>query len=137
SKYGSELLGVSGYFSYDIAAVGYVNTSTNTVPIALRFNGTKWSVTTLPVPSGAQGGTLNAVNVYSPYGTYAVGSYNLGTTSPSWVVSWNGTKWSTVTSPRSVATVTAAGVTALGAGTGLAVGSGATSTGAPAPFSLL
>jgi hypothetical protein len=62
-------------------------------PIAMHWNGTAWSLTTIPGLGG--GGTLASVTASSPTSVWAAGSPG-GTTS---VLHWNGTSWSPETTP--------------------------------------
>jgi hypothetical protein len=60
-------------------------------PIALHWNGTAWSVTTLPAGKGF----LTTVTASSANSVWAVGSVGATTT----VVHWNGTAWAAETTP--------------------------------------
>jgi hypothetical protein len=62
-------------------------------PIAMHWNGTAWSVATLP--NLGSGGTLSSVSASSSTSVWAAGSPG-GTTS---VLRWNGTSWTPETTP--------------------------------------
>src|SRR5215831_12503077 len=61
-------------------------------PIAMHWNGTAWSVTTVPNQGG--GGQLTAVTASSPTSVWAAGAAD-GTS----VLHWNGTSWAPETIP--------------------------------------
>ncbi len=62
-------------------------------PIAMHWNGTAWSVATLP--NLGSGGALSSVTASSPTSVWAAGPAG-GTTS---VLHWNGTSWTPETTP--------------------------------------
>jgi hypothetical protein len=82
-------------------AVGHYNSgSANNLLLAERWNGTAWSIQTVPAAAGATSSLLDAVSCSSTTACTAVGNYN-----KSGVVTlaerWNGTAWSvqTTTNP--------------------------------------
>jgi hypothetical protein len=107
----SKLVGVSCSSSTACTAVGYYcapegtecsyrNTGGSATPLAERWNGTEWSVQTIPSPTGAKSSNLYSVSCVSSTECVAVGSY---TNSSSVVVPlaerWNGTEWAIQTAP--------------------------------------
>ena len=61
-------------------AVGSYNTSSATVTLAERWNGTTWSIQTTPNPAGGSEIHLIRVSCTSATACTAVGNYNNGTT---------------------------------------------------------
>ncbi|MFZ0666627.1 MAG: hypothetical protein WAM97_12810 [Acidimicrobiales bacterium] len=82
-----------------------VGTTTNShavnQPLAEHWNGTTWSVVTLPLPVGQTSATLSGVDDLSPTDAWAVGSFN-SSQSLTLIEHWNGTSWSVVPSPNPV-----------------------------------
>lgn len=74
-------------------------------PLAEHWNGTSWTPTTVPVPTGRQG-WLQGVYDLSPTNAWAVGlsePNNQGNSGLATLIEhWNGTDWSIVTSPNPV-----------------------------------
>lgn len=97
-----DVWAVGGYFSQGSSLFR---------PYALHFNGTTWSVATLPQVSGATSATqyeFGSVVANSPTDVWAVGqSYqsevsfptSSNSTSSTLIEHWNGTAWSVVSSP--------------------------------------
>ena len=83
-------------------AVGYYHNSGNvTVPLAMRWNGSSWTVQTAPMPAGAQSSVLADVACSSSSLCTAVG-YTVngaGVTVPL-AERWNGTSWSMQPTPN-------------------------------------
>jgi hypothetical protein len=78
-------------------AVGsYVNALSAVVPLVERWNGTTWSVETIPVPEGVPGNEFQGVSCPSTTFCVAVGS---GSTGATLTESWNGKSWSIQKSP--------------------------------------
>jgi hypothetical protein len=110
-------------------AVGDFFTRGSYKPLVEHWNGTKWSIITVPVPKGP-GGSLTGVACPGPTTCFAVGSYDTATTSLSLTERWNGKTWSIVPSPKplghafaglgSVACLDATHCTAVGA-TGMGI----------------
>jgi hypothetical protein len=99
---GSTLWGVACTSATSCLAVGDYNNSahTATLPTAERWNGSKWSVLTVPAPSGATAAFLGAVSCASATTCQATGSSAAGTSSSITLAeSWNGTKWSIESTP--------------------------------------
>jgi hypothetical protein len=58
------------------------------------WNGSAWTPQILPIPSGAEGGTVKAVSCASVTSCVAIGSYHSGELSPPLAEMWNGSSWS-------------------------------------------
>jgi len=87
----------------DVWAVGDQGAagSTNPVTAIAHFNGTAWSA--VPSPSPGQRANLTGVTTSNAANNvWAVGSFTpAGSTSPQTLtLNWNGTAWTTVTSPN-------------------------------------
>jgi hypothetical protein len=103
---GNNLTSISASGPNDIWAVGYYESSfTSWAAYALHYNGTSWSVLTLPSPPASLGVTvpvLHGIADLAPNNVWAVGDveqpvgYSNGTTL---IEHWDGTKWSIVPSP--------------------------------------
>ena len=104
----SSLNGVSADSATDAWAVGlYYNPTTRAgETLALHWNGTKWSKVASPNPGGTTSSSdfnfLGGVSANSATDAWAVGYFTNPTTSAteSLALHWNGTKWSTVSSPN-------------------------------------
>jgi hypothetical protein len=97
---GSTLWGVACTSAKSCLAVGSYNNSshTTTLPAAESWNGTKWSVVSVPAPSGATSATLESISCASATNCQAVGTSGDNTLAES----WNGSKWKIVASPSPV-----------------------------------
>ncbi|MBO2450198.1 hypothetical protein J4573_24055 [Actinomadura barringtoniae] len=135
------LSGVSARSATDIWAVGsfsaVMSTNVLTKSLAMHFDGTSWTV--VPTPSNASSTVataLNGVTAVAANDVWSVGqlSTSNGTTLPNTMViqHWNGTAWSSVTTPALQGGLT--GVAARSAGDVWAVGS-ATDTSGNVPVS--
>ena len=104
---GGELRGVDGSAANNAFAVGSVEVPLNPgtitfAPLALRWNGTSWSVVPSPTPSGSTGAWLFGVKTLSTTNAWAVGQY-FASSQPflrTLIQRWNGTTWSIVPSPN-------------------------------------
>jgi hypothetical protein len=77
-------------------AVGwYEDSSTDFVPLAEAWNGTKWTMSAPPNPSGSMDTELNGVACTSSTACLAVGSSQVGPV----LDSWNGASWTVVAVP--------------------------------------
>jgi hypothetical protein len=94
------------------------------VPLAERWNGTKWSIQHPPNPAGSQGSALASVSCASASACTAVGDYNNGTTDVTLAERWNGTAWSIQSAPNPTggSNVILSGVSCASAGACTAVG---------------
>jgi hypothetical protein len=102
---GATLNGVVCTSAKSCLAVGdYFTSSRATLPTAESWNGTKWSVVKVPVPSGATGAYLASVSCASAKNCQAVGASGASgeLDQNTLAESWNGTKWSIVPSPSPV-----------------------------------
>lgn len=102
---GAVLNGVACTSAKNCLAVGdYFTSSHATLPTAESWNGTKWSVVKVPVPSGQTGAYLASVSCAAANNCQAVGaSGTSGVTDDNTLAeSWNGSKWTIVPSPSPV-----------------------------------
>jgi hypothetical protein len=92
-----------------------------------HWNGTAWSVVPSPSPGTRANltgvATSNAANDVSAVGYYTPAG---ATTPQTLILNWNGTAWSTVTSPNATASDTLTGVAATEGSSALAVGASVT-----------
>jgi hypothetical protein len=97
-------------------------------PLAARWNGSTWTLTSPPTPSG--GAILHGVDGSASNNVWAVGRNG---TAAGLIQRWNGTSWSTVSSPSPAGATGAvlAGVKTFSTTNAWAVGSVGVSTGAP------
>lgn len=97
----SWLSGVSCSSATSCRAVGsYLNEGDEERAQSLTWNGSSWSIATVPVPSDAIGTQLGAVACTSASHCAAVGSYQRGEGgSKTLIVTWNGSAWSLAASP--------------------------------------
>jgi len=137
-----SLNGVSANSATDAWAVGaYTNPTTGAgETLALHWNGTKWSTVSSPNPGGTTSSSdfssLNGVSANSATDAWAVGAYTNPTTGAGETLAlhWNGTSWTTVSSPNPGGTTsssdnsTLTGVSADSATEAWAVGSYANPT---------
>jgi hypothetical protein len=97
----NELLGVDASSATDAWAVGYANGSpgVNGAPsntLAMRWNGTAWSVVATPNP-GVRTRELYGVRALSDTDAWAVGwYYDVSSVAEALILHWNGTAWSQV-----------------------------------------
>ena len=123
---GANLNAITAISPSDIWAVGsFYNASFTISAFALHYNGTAWSVTILPQPAvtGPSSPILHGVTTVASNNVWAVG--NKGGTG-GWVTlvaHWNGSAWTTVTSPNAANNNFLRGVSATSATDIWAVGS--------------
>jgi RHS repeat-associated protein len=67
---------------------------------SMSWNGTAWSVTTTPNPSGASSSQLAAISCTSTTFCQAVGNFVASGTTKTLAETWNGTTWSVATTPN-------------------------------------
>src|SRR5262245_25420428 len=119
----NNLLGIDGVSPNDVWAVGDSSENEITTTLVEHWTGSKWSIVPSPnVPPGST--SLTAVSMLSATSGWAVGGYTTATeVHRTLTVRWNGTSWSTVSSPnpssedndlRAVSVVTASDVWAVG-----------------------
>jgi hypothetical protein len=94
---GTRLDGVACTAAKSCLAVGDYSDSAShdTLPTAQKWNGTKWSLVTVPAPSGATDTSLGAIACTATANCWAVGASGESTLGEN----WNGTKWSIVSTP--------------------------------------
>ncbi|HEX5527279.1 MAG TPA: fibronectin type III domain-containing protein [Solirubrobacterales bacterium] len=96
----SELSAISCTSSTACTAVGHYTTSTSSVTLAERWNGTSWSVQTTPNPSGASESSLLGVSCTSSTACTATGYYVSSGVRKTLAEVWNGSTWSVQTTPN-------------------------------------
>src|SRR5262249_37758879 len=112
----SVLLSVACSSPSACTAVGQaVSNQGASVPLAERWNGTRWRIQATPIPQ-AGGGFLNSVACVSASACTAVGSSNSGTLAEH----WNGTRWRIQATPNP-----SAGRVSFGSAGGCAAAAGA------------
>ncbi len=89
------LSGVSCASATSCVAVGSSDVSPIATPLAEKWNGTSWTLTTLPDDT-LQSSSLNGVSCTSASFCLAVGSGHTGTSDGSFADKWNGTTWALV-----------------------------------------
>jgi hypothetical protein len=78
----------------------YVSSSGTTLPLAERWNGTAWTMTAIPAPSGASSSQLNGVSCTAAAACTAAGSATDSTgTGVGLTEAWNGTSWAIQAAP--------------------------------------
>ncbi len=100
--HGSQLGSVSCSSATACTAVGaYANASGVTEPLALRWNGTKWTVEATPNPSGTRDLHLSGVSCISATACTAVGDYVTASQGQLTLAErWNGAKWTVEATPN-------------------------------------
>ena len=95
------LTGVSCTGPTSCVAVGYYGDSSGTeVPLAESWNGSTWSILSVPTPARATYSALSGVACESSSACIAVGNYGTkSTTEGALTEAWNGTAWSVQTTP--------------------------------------
>ena len=98
-----ELKGVTAIDANNVWAVGYIyDDNSGTRPLAMRWNGSAWSIATLPgnlthcCYLGETGPGLSAVSATSANDVWAVGNFS----GKNLTLHFDGTKWSEVSSPN-------------------------------------
>jgi hypothetical protein len=91
----NHLLGVSCTSPTACTAVGHYSSSANpTPPLAERWNGTEWTIQTVPSPTGAKSSTLYGVSCTSSTVCSAVGGYvNSASATVTLTEQWEGGEW--------------------------------------------
>ena len=121
----SELLAVTATAGSDVWAVGNYY-SAGWLPWVAHWDGTSWTPTTIAYPGNGSDSQLVAVSAWSNMDVWAVGEFNSGSgTRQSWATHWNGSAWSTISTPNSASGANIIfGVAALEANHAVAVGYG-------------
>lgn len=126
-----QLNGVTCVSAKSCVAVGEsVNSKHVQANLAEKWNGTRWSATSPPQPSGSIGGGLNAVSCTSTRNCIAVGGYfKPGKTIPQ-ADRWNGSKWTStaVAAPTSPGSADLDAVACVSASNCWAAGQAGTAT---------
>lgn len=94
---GARLNGVTCTAAKSCLAVGdYTDAASHdTLPMAEKWNGTAWSLVTVPAPSGSTSAELESVSCMAPANCIAVGASMDSTLTER----WNGSSWGIVPSP--------------------------------------
>ena len=96
----SLLKGVSCTSATVCTAAGYaVNSAKVLVPLAERWNGTKWEIQSTPVPAGGTENILASISCTSASNCVAVGKFSSPYSLPL-AMQWDGTKWSLIQPPK-------------------------------------
>ncbi len=115
----SFLTAVTATSSNDVWAVGTYY-SAGYLPYVEHWDGFSWTPTRISYPNGGDS-QLFAVSAWSPTDVWAVGEFGA---LQSWAVHWNGTAWSTITTPNTTGLNLIRGVNALEANHAVGVGFG-------------
>ena len=87
--------GVSCAISTMCMAIGYQDNGSASGSLAERWNGSTWSIQTVPNPAGTGYASPVGIDCFGPTSCVAVGQVDAGFgTGPTLVVTWNGTAWS-------------------------------------------
>jgi hypothetical protein len=138
----SLLSGVSCTAATACTAVGFDNAASGfSQPLAERFNGTAWSIQTLPAPPSSEGAALQGVSCASATACTATGSYTSTSTfrSAPLAEQWNGSTWKLQTTPQPAAATNGSvltGVSCKTATTCTAAGSYTGSSGQPTAYEI-
>jgi hypothetical protein len=98
----TELNGVSCTSGSSCVTVGDYDTSSGTEMLAERWNGTNWAIQSTPNPGGGSDSSLGGVSCTAAAACTATGSYFNGTAQASLAERWNGTSWTTQSTPNRV-----------------------------------
>lgn len=135
----SELLSVSCTSSTACSGVGtYVNSEGTILPLAVSWNGTSWSLQTVPAPTGSTRTELLGISCNSSTVCQAVGNYVSSSTEKTLVESWNGTSWSVTSSPNpsGAKASSLSGISCASSAACVAVGKYTNSSGVTEPLAL-
>jgi hypothetical protein len=97
--FGSSLYGVSCAAATACTAVGYYGTSSSTVTLAERWNGSSWKSQPTPNPSGAFGSLLSGVWCTAATSCTAVGYDDSSSSALTLAERWNGSSWTIQPTP--------------------------------------
>ena len=91
----AHLTSISCPSATDCTAAGYYSTTgSNQLPLAELWNGSAWSIQSLPVPSGSLTAVLESVSCPSSGACVAVGYYSASSSGGTLAESWDGSAWS-------------------------------------------
>ena len=126
----NTLEGVSCHTTSFCMAAGYAYNGTADQALAEQWNGTSWSMVTIPSTSASLSNTLYGVSCASPSFCMAAGYASNGTADQALAEQWNGTAWSMVAIPSTSASLSNAlyGVSCVTASFCTAVGEASTPT---------
>ena len=96
----SNLNGVSCTSTTNCVAVGYYDNGSVAAMLAEHWNGTAWSLDTVPTPPGSLGDDLGSVSCTSSSFCVALGTFDAGAGPMAIAVHWNGSAWSLVSIPH-------------------------------------
>ncbi len=96
----SALAGVSCASGMACTAVGDYFNGTAQVALAERWNGTSWTIQSIPNPSGAEDVLLQGTSCTSATACTAVGDYFVGSTQLTLAEHWDGTSWTIQPNPN-------------------------------------
>lgn len=97
STYGNELDGVAIDGSGGVWAVGWYGMGTYSLPLLEKWNGTKFALQTIYLPSGYTTGKLHAVSFSSSTNGWAVGEGANSSIQTALVYRWDGSNWTSST----------------------------------------
>jgi hypothetical protein len=95
----ASLTGVSCTSLTDCLAVGSYSAAGVILALVERWNGTSWSIQSVPIPSGAISARLNSVSCTTAAACTAVGSYSAGGVYLALVERWDGSSWKLQSTP--------------------------------------
>ena len=99
----NDLEAVSCVTTSFCTAIGYADSGTTNQALAEQWNGTAWSMVTIPSTSATLDNELFGVTCVTTSFCMAVGYADNGTAEQALAEQWNGTDWSTVTIPSTSA----------------------------------
>jgi hypothetical protein len=94
------LTGVTCVSASDCSVVGYYYNGSAYQTLIERWNGTSWTIVSSPNINIPQGNYLYGVTCLSASDCWSVGFYSNGTAYQTLIERWNGTSWTTVSSPN-------------------------------------
>lgn len=96
SSESNYLLSVSCASSNSCIAVGYNMVGSSPQTLAMKWDGTSWTITATPNTSTTAYNVMNSVSCVSTTFCVAVGSYQTGIQYQPILLTWNGSMWSTL-----------------------------------------
>ena len=123
-RYGDNFTAVAAISASDVWAVGEELNGSNNPVLSEHYNGTQWSVVSMPDPGGSLLGRLFSLTAISTSDVWAVGIYtDINAVDHTLIEQWNGSAWSIIPSPNegtrgsdlySIAAVSATDIWAVG-----------------------